>query len=253
MNDDFFKEKPQDKEEHAKMNIWQETVFDFRKRLIAGIILIIPITITALVLFFIIKTINKLFYSIVKTALPIETPILREIVGVTLSITVVFSIIYLVGLLSSSYAIRRVINYGERILARIPFIKILYLTTKQITDAITMPQSGVLKKIVAIEYPRRGIWSLGFVTGESVNEADNTHLVHIFVPTTPNPTSGFLLLLPLDQVYDINLTIDQGVKFIISAGIVKPEHLQMRSYTSILHEKEHESKKGVIDTTNENT
>ena len=233
MPQDIFNLQPNDKDKRACMGIWQQTINNFRHRFIAGIIIIIPISITLLVLYFIVKRIHIIFYPILKNALHISTPVLGDIVGMALSVIVALLLVYLVGLLSSSYAIRRVIAFGEYILTRIPIIKVLYLTSKQFMDAITLPQSGALKKIVVIEYPRKGIYGLAFVTGETINHTANERLVQVFLPTTPNPTSGFLLLLKPDEIYDVNLSIDEGIKFIISAGIVKPDHFDLKPYAGI--------------------
>ncbi len=223
----------QDSEEHA--SLWQQSISDIQKRIITGIITVIPITITILILYFIIAKIYQVFAPVVNNVLLyVNVPVLRNVLPVLLSVLLAGSLLYLIGLLSATFAIRRLIMIGENILARIPIIKIFYLTSKQIMDTITLPHKAALKKIVAIEYPRKGIYGLAFLTGETRDVKTGKVLVTLFLPTTPNPTSGFLLLLPEDEVYEINLTIDEGVKFIISAGIISPEKFDMRPYRSNL-------------------
>ncbi|MCD6386195.1 DUF502 domain-containing protein [Candidatus Sumerlaeota bacterium] len=227
---------PQEPKKQEQSGLWQRTRNDLQRRFIAGIITIIPITITLLILFFIVKKIYQVFSPLVSRLFYINVPILNEVLPVLISVLLLVILIYLIGLLSATYAIRRLIGIGESILARIPFIKILYSTSKQIVDAISLPQKGAFKKLVAIEYPRKGMYGLAFSTGEMIDESTGELLVSVFLPTTPNPTSGFLLLLPVEQVYEINLSIDAGVKLIISGGIVSPERIKMSPYKSLLKE-----------------
>ena len=216
----------------SKAGVWQRALNDIKRRIITGIITIIPMTITVLILYFIIRQIHLLFSPIVSSLVYTNIPVINKIIPVVLSVLLGFSLIYLIGLLSATIAIRRIISFGENILIRIPIIRVLYLTSKQIVDTITLPQKSALKRIVAIEYPRKGIYGLGFVTGEMIVPQTGEVLVTIFLPTTPNPTSGFLLILPAEQVFDINLGVDEGFKFIISGGILNPERFEMHPYKS---------------------
>lgn len=225
--------EPNDQEQ---VGVWQRTRNDLRRRFIAGILTIIPITITLGILYFIVKKIYQIFSPLVSHLIYIKVPILNEVLSVLVSVLLLVVLIYLIGLLSATYVIRRLINIGEGILAKIPFIKILYSTSKQIVDAITLPHKGAFKKLVAIEYPRKGMYGLAFSTGEMVDESTGKVLVSVFLPTTPNPTSGFLLLLPIEQVYEVNLTVDAGVKLIISGGIVSPGRIKMSPYKSFLQD-----------------
>ncbi len=230
MNEHHKQEKRDDTERKRKVTFWQRSLSDLQRRFIAGIITLIPISITFVVVYVIIKQINRLFSPLVSNIFYLDIPILDRILPVAVSVILALGLIYLIGLLSATLAIRRLISFGEKILARIPFIKILYVTSKQIVDAVTLPHKGAFKKLVAIEYPRKGIYVLAFVTGESVNNQTGERLVSLFLPSTPNPTTGFLLLLPLNEVYDVDLGIDKGIKLIISGGILTPETLNIRPY-----------------------
>ena len=114
---------------------------------------------------------------------------------------------------------------GERILARMPVIRSLYGALKQIFEAVFNRSSTAFRKVVLIEYPRRGIWVIGFITGSTEGEIQNLTedtLINVFLPTTPNPTSGFLLFVPEKDVYELSMTVEEGIKMVVSGGIVTP-------------------------------
>ena len=110
-------------------------------------------------------------------------------------------------------------------MARVPVVRGLYGATKQIFETVLAKQSGAFREVALIEYPRKGIWTLGFISGTTRGEVagvtDET-LVNVFVPTTPNPTSGFLLFLPKTDVIELAMTVEEGIKMIVSGGIVTP-------------------------------
>ena len=128
------KNESQQPQQEPSMGIWQRTWADIRRRVITGIITLIPITITILILYYIIKKIYQLFSPLVNSVFFIDIPVVDKIIPVLLSIILAASLLYLIGTLSATIAIRRLITFGEKIVARIPIIKILYLTTKQFTD-----------------------------------------------------------------------------------------------------------------------
>lgn len=132
-------------------------------------------------------------------------------------------IIQIVGLLSANLLGRKVVKTYETILERIPFVRGIYVAVKQLLQQILSPHSDRFRRAVLVEYPRRGIYSIGFVTGvsEGVTQARTKEKVlNLFIPTTPNPTSGYYLLVPEDQTLPLDLTIDQAFKLIVSAGMV---------------------------------
>ena len=129
--------------------------------------------------------------------------------------------IYFIGLLVSNVLGKRIIVWVENVLSRIPIVNSVYRTIKQITTSLSGPNRQAFKKVVFIEYPRKGIWTLTMVTGESTNENGNAYY-HIFVPTTPNPTSGYMLYVPQRDAQETNMTIEEGLKIIISGGMLAP-------------------------------
>ena len=126
------------------------------------------------------------------------------------------------GLLISNVFGKQIYAWFEKILSRIPFVNTVYRTIKQITSHLSAPDRQAFKKVVFIEYPRKGIWTISMVTGESNNKNGELYY-HIFVPTTPNPTSGYLLYLPQKDTRQTDMSIEEGMKIIISGGMLAPK------------------------------
>ena len=155
--------------------------------------------------------VNKIFRENVPLYIP-------EVSGFIL--TILF--IYVIGILVSNVLGNRVYLWIEGVLSRIPIVNSVYKTNKQITASISGPERQAFKKVVFIEYPRKGIWTLSMVTGESKNDQGEL-FYHIFIPTTPNPTSGYLLYIPKINTCQTNMSIEEGMRIIISGGILAPK------------------------------
>ena len=141
-----------------------------------------------------------------------------DIIGFIL--TILF--IYLTGLIISNVLGKRLYSFFESILSKIPLVSFVYNTIKQITDTLKISQKQAFKKVVYIEYPKAGIWTIALVTGESKSR-NGEEYYQVFVPTTPNPTSGFMLYLKKKDTKETDMTIDEGLKIIISGGMLAPE------------------------------
>lgn len=184
-----------------------------RRKFVAGLVTIAPIIATI----FIIKVLFGFFDGL-------ATPFLDKILpfhipGLGFIITIL-SIIFL-GFLATNILGKTLVNWGEWILNKIPVAKTVYSTAKQITNALTGSSSRAFQKAILFQYPRKGIWTLAFVTGSSVDSEQNKYY-HLFVPTTPNPTSGFMLIVPVNETQNSNLTIEEALRIIISGGILAP-------------------------------
>ncbi len=143
--------------------------------------------------------------------------------GIGLVITLAFFVI--VGWFTTNFLGRMIIRISEYIVARVPVISTLYGAVKQIFETVMASQSQAFREVVMLEYPRKGVWSIGFVTGVSegeVQRATQNETINVFVPTTPNPTSGFLLFVPKKELIYLNMTVEEGVKLAVSAGIIVP-------------------------------
>ena len=118
------------------------------------------------------------------------------------------------------------LRIGEKLLGRLPVVRTVYGATKQIMETVMASQSDAFREVVLIEYPRRGIWAIGFVTGSTKGEVQNMsseNLINVFVPTTPNPTSGFLLFFPREDTISLDMGVEEAVKMVVSGGIVTPD------------------------------
>src|SRR5690606_21530885 len=152
-----------------------------------------------------------------ETYLPFSVPGLGVVI-VVVTLTVI-------GSTAAGFVGRLVVRTSERILARIPAVRSIYSATKQIFETVLANQSNAFREVVLVEYPRRGIWALGFITGTTQGEVQNLtadDVTNVFLPTTPNPTSGFLLFVPRKDLIVLDMSIEDGIKMVVSGGIVTP-------------------------------
>jgi len=190
----------------------------FRKNFLAGLILLIPVFVTIYVFLFVGK-LMQLF--------PIFS---NSYINYLINIPVTVVIILIFGVLARNLVGRRVVDFGESILVRIPVAKSIYMTIKQILNTFLMRDSVSFRKVVMVEYPRKGIYSLAFVTGrtmgelrEKIGNRTESRAINIFVPTTPNPTSGFYLVVPEEDLVSLDMSVEDAFRIIISAGVLSDE------------------------------
>ncbi len=160
-----------------------------------------------------------------------------------ISILLALFLLYWVGLISATFIGRRYIAAGERLMLRIPGMEFVYKTIKQVFEIISRPRSQAFKEVVMVDYPRRGIRGLAFYSGLTKISNSEEVMVNVFIPTTPNPTSGFLLLMKPEEVYSTNLTVTEATRFIISGGVVALDDLQVRPFEIKAHINEHMMKR----------
>lgn len=142
-----------------------------------------------------------------------------------LGLLVVLVFITIVGWFTTNFAGRALIKLYERILGRIPAVRSIYSAVKQILETVLANQSNAFRQAVLLEYPRRGMWAIGFITGETKGEVQHLTedtVINIFLPTTPNPTSGFLLFVPRRDIVILDMTVEEAIKMVMSGGIVTP-------------------------------
>lgn len=142
-----------------------------------------------------------------------------------LGLVVVVVGLTLIGALTAGYVGRRLLRIGDRILARMPLIRGLYGAMKQIFETVLSKQSNTFREVVLVEWPRREMWTIGFITGKTdgeIKELAGRDSVNVYVPTTPNPTSGYLVHVPRRDLVVLSMTVEEGIKFVISGGIVAP-------------------------------
>jgi len=189
-------------------------LISFRNYFIAGIVVSIPIGITLYLTLFIVKISSKILPKEINPNhyLPYDIPGLEIIIAVFL--------ITFIGWLSLSFIGKRILSLFENLLKRIPILRTIYSAINQMTETFTKTESNK-KNVVLVEYPRKGAWAVGFATRDNEGEISNKtkkDLVNVFVPTTPNPTSGFLLMFPKEEVIYLDLTFEEASRFIVSAG-----------------------------------
>ncbi len=193
---------------------------------ITGLLVILPIFITAYVIWHLIKAMDAVLKFIPAKYLP-ETYTNIYIPGVGLILVVI--LILIVGILTRNIAGRTVLQFWDNLVDRIPLARILYSSVKQLLQAFFFQNSGSFQRVALIEYPRRGIYVLGFITGESRGEIQvktNKKMINVFVPTTPNPTSGFYVLVPEEDLILLDMSVEDAFKLLISGGIVSPNEMK---------------------------
>jgi len=189
-----------------------------RNAFIAGIVVLVPIGFTLYLTLFLIKISSKLIPSEINpnNYLPFSIP------GLEILLSVFF--ITIVGGISLSFFGKKILNLINDLFKRIPILRTIYSAIGQMTESFTN-KSDNKKSVVLIEYPKKGSWAVGFATKENkgeISKKTNKELINVFVPTTPNPTSGFLLMFPKDEVIFLDMTFEEASKFIVSAGTSDP-------------------------------
>ena len=189
---------------------------------LTGLLVILPIFITVYIILSLIRAMDAILKYIPAEYLP-ETYLQIHIPGLGLILVVI--LVFVVGLLTRNFIGRKIVKLGENIVDRIPLVRVLYTGVKQLLEPLFLQKTNAFKRVALIEYPRRGVHVIGFVTGESKGEVQNKtskNMMNVFVPTTPNPTSGFYILIPEDEVVYLNMSVEDAFKLIISGGIVSP-------------------------------
>lgn len=188
-----------------------------------GLLVVVPITMTVVVVLWLIRFIDRFLVAVLPEALRPEVLYGIPVPGVGFLATLL--LILLIGVLAANIFGRSLVTFSERLVDRIPLVKGIYTLFKQVSDTVLNRERGAFHKVVLIEYPRIGIWSVAFVTGVTKGEVQQVtakNLVNVFVPTTPNPTSGFYILVPEDEMIDLTMTVEDAFKLIISGGMVTP-------------------------------
>jgi uncharacterized membrane protein len=193
-----------------------------RRWFIAGVLVVVPIIITWLVL-------NFLFHAVDGILQPLIFKLTeRQIPGLGILTTLI--IILVVGALARNFFGSRLIKVGDSILARVPFIRPVYSSAKQLLEAIALPSANSFKDVVMIEYPRREIWAIGFISNRMQVERGEgkSAMVSVFIPSTPTPMSGMVVVVPEREVVILDMTVEEGIKFVVSGGVASPALLAGR-------------------------
>lgn len=180
--------------------------------------MILPMALTAIVILWLFNRVDIVFRQ------PIENIIGFRIYG--LGVLITLFLIFIVGLLARNYSGNKLINFTELVLERIPLVRTVYFSIKQLTETIYGSKHTAFRKAVLVEYPSPGRYSIAFVTSdgsEEIVEKTGEDVVGLFIPTTPNPTSGVYIMIPKKETIPLEMSVEQAIKLVISGGIVKPD------------------------------
>jgi len=186
---------------------------NIRAKLFAGIAALLPLYLTFFILKFLFETLERMSAPMLKN-IGLEIPGL----GIVLTLLLIF----ILGIIVTNFLGRKIFQLGEKIVTKVPIVNTVYSTFKQITETFTKGTTEAFDGAVYIQYPRVGLWTMAFISGES-KSIDGIAYYHLFVPTTPNPTSGFFLMIPQKDTIPTGMSVEEGLKTIISGGLLAPE------------------------------
>jgi uncharacterized membrane protein len=193
-----------------------------RRYLIAGILVLLPLGVTFVIIRFLVGLMDKTLLLIPQPYRP-ETLLGFEIPG--LGVLLTFLLLIITGILTANIVGRSFVHYGERLMDRIPIARTIYSAAKNFAEIVLSDSGGAFKKVLLVEYPRKGIYTLTFQTASDVGEIQartGEDVTCCFVPTTPNPTSGFIIVVPTKDVIELDMEVDEAVKLVMSLGVVVP-------------------------------
>ncbi len=194
-----------------------------RKYFISGLLVWLPIWVTLLVISFLVDLLSK---SLLLLPHQWQPDVLLGVHVPGIGVIITLLVIFLTGLFAANFIGSRFLAMGDAIMARIPLVRSVYTGVKQVTQTLFTPGGQSFRKVLLVQYPCPGVWSIGFQTGEVSKEIEGSvskqGMVSYFIPTTPNPTSGFLMMAPRSEVIELDMSVEQALKYVISLGVVQP-------------------------------
>jgi uncharacterized membrane protein len=193
-----------------------------RKYFVTGLLIWVPLAITIWVLDLIVTTMDQTLRLLPSQWQP-HALLGRDIPGLGVVLTVL--VVALTGLLARNFIGERLVVYWEALLGRIPIVRSIYSSVKQVSDTILSPNGQAFRRALLVQYPRPDVWTIAFQTGTPADEVRRrvgVEMVSVYVPTTPNPTSGFFLMVPRAETIDLNMSVDEALKYVVSMGVVAP-------------------------------
>jgi uncharacterized membrane protein len=193
-----------------------------KRYFITGLLIWVPLVITGWVLSLIVNTLDQSLHLLPEVLHP------RNLFGFSIpgvGALLTLAMILFTGLLAANFIGQKLVGWWDKLLSRIPVVNSVYKAVKQVSDTLFAPNGNAFRKALLVQYPRQGAWTIAFLTGRPGGDIKN-HLdgdyVSVYVPTTPNPTSGFFLMMPKQDVIELEMTVDEALKYIISMGVVAP-------------------------------
>ena len=201
-----------------------------RNVFITGLLITLPIALTYFILQFLFRNLDALSPVFTKVLIDMGAPIPEGYRIPALGFVITLFIVLAVGWFTTNFFGKRFLHLGEKIVEKIPFVRRIYKGSKQVVQSIANADTSSFRKVVLIEFPRRGMLAIGFVTGSArgeVQELTREDVLNVFVPTMPNPTSGFLVFAPPEELTEVDMSIEDGIKYVVSGGIVTVEGLKL--------------------------
>jgi uncharacterized membrane protein len=192
-----------------------------RSKFIAGILIVIPLGITYLMLRLLFNTVDNILAPLLTRLIGFRIP------GLGLIATLI--IIFALGFLAANVLGKRFISYLDGLLGKVPLVRSIYVSTKQFIEALSVPVSENFKRVVIVEYPRKGVFAVGFVTKERVKiHVGSGDLTAVFVPAPPNPATGMVIMLEKSEIIDTDLSVEEAIKIVVSGGVLLPDVLETK-------------------------
>ncbi len=212
-----------DERKSAVRRIWEQLKGHFRGYFMSGLLVLVPLLVTIWVLRLIIGAMDHVLLPIVlRPFFPgVELP--KHYYGLGAVFTV--ATVILVGALARSFLMGRLVAFGERLIGRIPFVGVVYSAVKQLTETVVRKEHKDFRRVALVPFPHEGVYSIGFVTGVAVGEVQRRtqeRVINVFIPTTPNPTTGFYIMVPEEKTPFLQVTVEDAFKLVMSGGIVSP-------------------------------
>jgi uncharacterized membrane protein len=193
-----------------------------RKYLITGLLIWVPLAITIWVITLIVGTMDRSLLLLPEAWHP-HNWIGRDIPGLGTILTIL--VVLVTGMLAANFIGQRLVQFWEGLLGRIPIVRSVYSSIKQVSDTVLSPNGQAFRQALLVQYPRAGVWTIAFQTGSPADEVRRqlkADLLSVYVPTTPNPTSGFFLMVPRGETIVLNMSVDEALKYVVSMGVVAP-------------------------------
>ena len=215
--------------EKDKRGVFTHFKKDVRKRMLTGLLLILPVYVTFFVVKFLFGFVGGTLAPVIKkvlqfygVALPKSS--LDEFIITFFGLILTFIALYFIGIFAANFVGKAIISYFENLLTKTPIIRTIYSSVKQIIHAVSLPGKQAFKRVVLVDFPKEGTKSIGFVTSDTQYNKEHKYIT-VFIPTTPNPTTGFLIFVTEDTVTDTTLTVEEAFKTLFSGGVLTPRDI----------------------------
>jgi len=204
----------------------------FKRGFLTGFVVLLPLSLAILAIRIFIRNASPIGkFLITQVITRFNLPEMRFLTAMypIMGLAFLLAFTWIIGIIASNYFGKKIVGIGENVLARIPLVSTIYFAAKQMLEAFTIDEAKAFRQVVLVEYPRKGLFSVGFITSDApigINQLKEDKLVNIFVPTTPNPTSGIFIIAEEHELIFLNISVEDGIKFIVSAGMITPKPLK---------------------------